>query len=202
MQPDHSILYCDAMEEGLLVIKEVGVREPELVCHTVVQSQIEFELTVGQTLVTPALLEIHSDGVVLRRKTSTWIKPQRNLQRWVWLWSWDILLLLLFCKNQILIPFFSYALWALFGNILTAFVHCEWVRSRILMNPEWRHQSDVGHIAFFRSSAGVPECSQVTARTKQHVPSGGATPSINSWPSQKKKKRNKSAASFDSVEDV
>lgn len=65
MQPDHSVLHCHAVEEGLLVIKEVGVREPQLVCNAVVQSQVEFQLTVGQTLIPPALLEIHCDGVVL-----------------------------------------------------------------------------------------------------------------------------------------
>lgn len=40
VQSDHSVLYCHAVEEGLLVIKEVGVREPKLVCYTVVQSQV------------------------------------------------------------------------------------------------------------------------------------------------------------------
>lgn len=78
MQPDHSVLYCHAVKEGLLVIKEVGVREPQLVCYAVVQSQVELELTVGQTLIPPALLEIHGDGVVLRRKTSSRVKPQRG----------------------------------------------------------------------------------------------------------------------------
>lgn len=68
MQPDHSVLYCHAVKEGLLVVKEVGVREPQLVCYAIVQSQVELELTVGQTLIPPALLEIHGDGVVLRRK--------------------------------------------------------------------------------------------------------------------------------------
>lgn len=65
MQPDHSVLHGHAVEEGFLVVKEVGVREPQLVCNTVVQSKVEFQLTVGQTLIPPALLEIHSDGVVL-----------------------------------------------------------------------------------------------------------------------------------------
>lgn len=77
MQPDHSVLYCHAVKEGLLVIKEVGVREPELVCYTVVQSQVQFEFTVGQTLISPALLEIHRDGIVLKRKTNTCVKPEK-----------------------------------------------------------------------------------------------------------------------------
>lgn len=71
MQTDHTVFYCHTMKKGLLVIKEVGVREPKLVCYTVVQSQVQLQLTVGQTLISPALLEIHCDGVVLRRKKVT-----------------------------------------------------------------------------------------------------------------------------------
>ena len=56
------------MKKRLLVIKEVGVREPKLVCYTVVQGQVQVQLTIGQTLISPALLEIHCDGVVLGRR--------------------------------------------------------------------------------------------------------------------------------------
>ena len=72
VQSDHTVLHCHPMKKGLLVVKEVGVREPQLVCYTVVQSQVQLHLSVGQTLVPPALLEIHCDGVVLgRRKTNS-----------------------------------------------------------------------------------------------------------------------------------
>lgn len=66
MQPNHPILHRHAMDEGLLVINEVGVRDPQLVGHPVVQGQVEGNPCVGQPLVPPGLLEVHGDGVVLR----------------------------------------------------------------------------------------------------------------------------------------
>ena len=65
MQADHPVLDRHAVQEGLLVVQEVGVWEPQLVGHAVVQSQVEVQLGVRQSLVSPTLLEIHCDGVVL-----------------------------------------------------------------------------------------------------------------------------------------
>lgn len=66
MQSDHPVLHCHPMDEGLLVINEVGVRDPQLVCHPVVQGEVERNASVGEALVSPGLLEVHGDGVVLR----------------------------------------------------------------------------------------------------------------------------------------
>ena len=71
MQADHAVLHCHAVQKGLLVVKEVGVRKPQLVGHTVIQSQVQVELAVRQPLVPPTLLEIHGDGVVLGRERRT-----------------------------------------------------------------------------------------------------------------------------------
>ena len=68
MQSNHTVLHCHAMQEGLLVIEEVGVWEPQLVCYAVIQSQVEGQLSVCQPLVSPTLLEIHCDGVILWKK--------------------------------------------------------------------------------------------------------------------------------------
>lgn len=68
MQTDHAVFHCHAVKKGLFVIKEVGVWEPKLVCDTIIQSQVEVQLAVGQTLISPTLLEIHCDGVVLREE--------------------------------------------------------------------------------------------------------------------------------------
>lgn len=67
MEPDHTVLDRHPMQEGLLVVQEVGVGEPELISHAVVEGQIECHFCIRQSLVPPALLEIHSDGVVLGR---------------------------------------------------------------------------------------------------------------------------------------
>ena len=65
MQSDHSVFHRDTVDERFLVIKEVRVWDPELVGHPVVQGQIERDLRVGQSLVSPGLLEVHSQRVVL-----------------------------------------------------------------------------------------------------------------------------------------
>lgn len=65
MQANHSVLDRDAVHEGLLVIEEVSVRHPQLIGHTVVQRQVQRDLRVRETLVSPCLLEIHGQGVVL-----------------------------------------------------------------------------------------------------------------------------------------
>ena len=65
MQADHAVLHGDAVDEGLLVVQEVGVGHPELVRHAVVQRQVQGDLRVGQALVPPRLLEVHGQGVVL-----------------------------------------------------------------------------------------------------------------------------------------
>lgn len=65
MEPDHAVLDGDAVNEGLLVIQEVRVRNPQLVGHSVIQSQVVGDLRVGEALVPPRLLEVHGQGVVL-----------------------------------------------------------------------------------------------------------------------------------------
>lgn len=37
VESNHSVFHSDAVHKGLLVIEEVGVRYPKLVCHSVVQ---------------------------------------------------------------------------------------------------------------------------------------------------------------------
>lgn len=66
MKTDHSVFHCDTVDKGLLVIEEVGVGDPELVCDPVVQCQVQRDAHVGQTFVPPVLLEVHSQGVVLQ----------------------------------------------------------------------------------------------------------------------------------------
>lgn len=68
MEPDHAILHCHSMQKGLLVVQEIGVRQPQLVSHPVVQGQVERKVIVCQAFVPPALLEVHGDGVVLGEK--------------------------------------------------------------------------------------------------------------------------------------
>ena len=68
MEPNHAILHCHPMQKGLLVIQEIGVRQPQLVSHPVVQGQVERKVIIRQAFVPPALLEVHGDGVVLGEK--------------------------------------------------------------------------------------------------------------------------------------
>lgn len=65
VETDHPVFDGDAMNKGLFVIEEVGVRNPQLIRHSVIQSQVVGDLRVGQTLVPPCLLEVHRQGVVL-----------------------------------------------------------------------------------------------------------------------------------------
>lgn len=65
VETDHPVLDGDAVNEGLLVVEEVCVWDPQLVRHPVIQSQVVGDLRVGQTLVPPRLLEVHRQGVVL-----------------------------------------------------------------------------------------------------------------------------------------
>lgn len=66
MQSDHPVLHCHPMDEGLLVINEVGVWDPQLICHPVVQGKVKRNASIGEALVSPGLLEVHGDGIVLR----------------------------------------------------------------------------------------------------------------------------------------
>lgn len=66
MQPNHPVLHRHPVDEGLLVVNEVGVWDPQLIGHPVVQGQVERNPRVGEALVPPGLLEVHGDGVVLR----------------------------------------------------------------------------------------------------------------------------------------
>lgn len=68
MQTNHPVLDCDSMHKGLLVIKEVSVWDPQLVGHSVIQGEVERNLRVGQTFVSPCLLEVHGQGVVLDKQ--------------------------------------------------------------------------------------------------------------------------------------
>lgn len=65
VQTNHPVLHSDAVNEGLLVVEEVGVGDPQLIRHSVIQSQVVRNLRVGQTFVPPRLLEVHGQGVVL-----------------------------------------------------------------------------------------------------------------------------------------
>lgn len=84
VQPDHAVLDSHAVDEGLLVVDEVGVGDPELVGHPVVQGQVEGDPGVGQPLVPPRLLEVHGDGVVLQEdrsnKTSAGCQDPEDLE--------------------------------------------------------------------------------------------------------------------------
>lgn len=66
MQSDHSVFHRHPVNKGFLIVDEVSVRNPQLVCHSVVQSQVERNSCVGKTFVPPGLLEVHGDGVVLQ----------------------------------------------------------------------------------------------------------------------------------------
>ena len=68
MEPNHAILHRYPMQKGLLVIQEIGVRQPQLVSYSVVQGQVERKVVICQAFVPPALLEVHGDGVVLGEK--------------------------------------------------------------------------------------------------------------------------------------
>jgi len=69
MQADHSVFDGDSVDERLLVVEEVCVGDPERVGNPVIQSQVEGDSYVGETLVPPVLLEIHGQRVVLRKQT-------------------------------------------------------------------------------------------------------------------------------------
>lgn len=47
VQSNHSVLNGNAVNKRLLVIEEVGVWDPELVCHSVVQRQVERDPQIG-----------------------------------------------------------------------------------------------------------------------------------------------------------
>lgn len=68
VETDHPVLDGDAMNEGLLVVQEVGVGHPELIGYSVIQRQVVGDLGVGQALVPPRLLEVHRQGVVLEEQ--------------------------------------------------------------------------------------------------------------------------------------
>lgn len=74
MQADHAVFDCDSMDERLLVIEKVGVGDPELVSNPVVKCQVERDSHIGQALVPPILLEIHSQCVVL------WIEKENTIK--------------------------------------------------------------------------------------------------------------------------
>lgn len=70
MQSDHPVLHRHPVDKRLLVVDEVGVGDPELIGDSVVECQVERDAGVGQALVSPGLLEVHGDGVVLRNRES------------------------------------------------------------------------------------------------------------------------------------
>lgn len=70
MQSDHPVLHRHPVDKRLLVVDEVGVRDPELISDSVVERQVERDAGVGEALVSPRLLEVHGDGVVLRKRAS------------------------------------------------------------------------------------------------------------------------------------
>jgi len=65
VQTDHSVLHGDAVHEGLLVVQEVGIGDPQLIRHPVVQGQVQRYDVVRQPLIPPRLLKVHGQGVVL-----------------------------------------------------------------------------------------------------------------------------------------
>lgn len=71
VESDHPVFDCDTMDEGLLVVQEVGVGHPQLIGHSVIQGQVVGDLGVGQPFVPPRLLEVHGQGVVLQRDGET-----------------------------------------------------------------------------------------------------------------------------------
>lgn len=46
VQSNHTVFHGDTMDEGLLVVEEVGVWNPQLVCYSVVQGQIERDANI------------------------------------------------------------------------------------------------------------------------------------------------------------
>lgn len=68
VEADHPVLDGDAMDEGFLVVEEVGVGDPQLVSHSVIQSEVVGDLRVGETFVPPCLLEVHRQSVVLKKQ--------------------------------------------------------------------------------------------------------------------------------------
>lgn len=84
VETDHPVLDSDTVNEGLLVVEEIGVGHPQLIRHSVIQSQVVGDLRVGQTLVPPCLLEVHRQGVVLedrRREGSPFSQASAGTQR-------------------------------------------------------------------------------------------------------------------------
>lgn len=59
VKPNHPVLDCHTVHKRLLVIEKVRVWDPELVCYSVVQSQVEWDPQIGQPLISPVLLEVH-----------------------------------------------------------------------------------------------------------------------------------------------
>lgn len=71
MQSDHSVLDCYTMQKGLFIIQKVCIWKPKLVSNSVIQCEVEREGRICQALITPTLLEIHGDGIVLQRKNNS-----------------------------------------------------------------------------------------------------------------------------------
>lgn len=71
VESDHPVFDCDAMDEGLLIVQEVGVRHPQLIRHSVIQGEVVGDLGVGQPFVPPRLLEVHGQSVVLQKDGET-----------------------------------------------------------------------------------------------------------------------------------
>lgn len=78
VETDHPVLHCDAVDKGLLVVEEISVRDPQLVGHSVIQSQVVSDLRVGQALVPPRLLEVHRQGVILPDRGGPHLVPKSN----------------------------------------------------------------------------------------------------------------------------
>lgn len=74
VESDHPVFDCHAVDEGLLIVQEVGIGHPQLISHSVIQSQVVGDLRVGQPFVPPRLLEVHGEGVVLHKD-----ERQRNV---------------------------------------------------------------------------------------------------------------------------
>lgn len=79
----HPVLDSNTVNKRLLVIEEIGVGDPQLIRHSVIQSQVVGDLRVGQTFVPPCLLEVHCQGVVLedRRRRGPFSEARAGLQR-------------------------------------------------------------------------------------------------------------------------
>lgn len=66
VEADHAVLHSHSVDKRLFVVEEVSVRDPQLVGNPVIQGQVEGNPQVGQALVSPVLLEVHGQRVVLR----------------------------------------------------------------------------------------------------------------------------------------